>query len=260
MQLFSFFSSALAPQPAADLNKGPCVYKHCWYGIVAADTYLTFYHRSLATIVDAPEPLWHAGRGGLPKRHPIGTTGMDTPLRTLVTPQPHWSGAFASGRSDSEAGPESRVSTVCGLSPLRALSPSACLLRLFESANDQLNKQKFSRTYGVMARVLFKLAESMPLLQGFYSSKQNLCRCGKGSVQAHLVSCCCVVKIFKIQSVPKLTMFPSWFMQGKEGGRGRAPPRYIAVYSESPKTRLCMPRRLRNILHEYYIAFFLSSE
>ena len=42
-------------------------------------------------------------------------------------------------------------------------SPSACLLCLFETANDQLNKRKFSRIYAVVARVLFKLAEPMPL-------------------------------------------------------------------------------------------------
>ena len=47
---------------------------------------------------------------------------------------------------------------------------SFCLLCLFESANDEQireqNQRKFSRTYAVVARVLFKLAEPMPLWQG----------------------------------------------------------------------------------------------
>ena len=34
-----------------------------------------------------------------------------------------------------------------------SFSPSACLLCLFESANDQQNKQKLSRTYVVVAMV-----------------------------------------------------------------------------------------------------------
>ena len=56
---------------------------------------------------------------------------------------------------------------------------SFCLLCLFESANDQQNQRRFSRTYSVVARVLFKLAEPMPLWQWFCSSQQNLYRCGK---------------------------------------------------------------------------------
>ena len=36
---FSLFSFAPAPQLAANLNKAPCGDKHCWYWVVAADTY-----------------------------------------------------------------------------------------------------------------------------------------------------------------------------------------------------------------------------
>ena len=47
LQLFSLFSSAPAPRPAANLNKGLCVDKRCWYGIVAADTYPSDFQPSL---------------------------------------------------------------------------------------------------------------------------------------------------------------------------------------------------------------------
>ena len=60
LQLFLLFISAPAPQLAANLSKGPCLDKHCWYWIIAADTYLTLNHRLLSIIVDAPEQLWHA--------------------------------------------------------------------------------------------------------------------------------------------------------------------------------------------------------
>ena len=89
----------------------------------------------------------------------------------------------------------------------------------------------------IQNRVLFKLAE--------------LCRCDKGSVQAYLVWRCCVVEKFKSWSFPKLTLFPSWFMQGKEG---------CTIHRRFTTSRLCMPRQLRNILDENYIAFFLSGE
>ena len=66
-------------------------------------------------------------------------------------------------------------------------SASACFVcSKFESANDQQNQPKFSRTYAVVARVLFKLAEPMlfarvlfrlaepmQLWQGFCSSYPN---------------------------------------------------------------------------------------
>ena len=69
------------------------------------------------------------------------------------------------------------TSILCRLRPWRfhpcrdaqkvSTSPSACLLRLFETANDQLYKRKFSRIYAAVARLLFKLVEPMPLWQGF---------------------------------------------------------------------------------------------
>ena len=46
-----------------------------------------------------------------------------------------------------------------------------CLFCPFESANDQQNQQMFSRNYAGVERVRFKLAEPMPLWQGFCSSQ-----------------------------------------------------------------------------------------
>ena len=93
---------------------------------------------------------------------------------------------------------------------------------------------------------LFKFAEPMPLWQGFYL--QNVCRCGKGSVQAYLVWRCCVVEIFKSQRVPKLTLFPSWFMQEKEARSSSVTQEFICyadchlqVWPAAPgaQTRFC---------------------
>ena len=104
-----------------------------------------------------------------------------------------------------------------------------CLLRPFESANDQPNKRKFSRTYAVVAGVLFKSAEPMQMWQGFCSSQPNLCSCCKGSekfatlcscgkdpIRAYLVWCCCVVERFKGQWRSETDTVTFYFMQGQE--------------------------------------------
>ena len=98
-----------------------------------------------------------------------------------------------------------------------------------------------SRTYAIVSlvtRVLLMFAKPMPLWQGFCSSLSCMTLLWSGRIRES--------KRSETDTVSFL--IHGNFMQGKEGGGGRAPSRYIAVYNESP----CMQRRLRyNIINLY---------
>ena len=161
------------PQQAANMNKSPCVDKHCWDGIVAGETYsfdlqplFTFDHRwrtrtALARWLRRRGRDWNRGlrltsSGQAAGSRKLPQTGLSMcdwvevrprlsrPKRAAETgprrpaeaasdrdnghgraPENagHLTNAFASGRSDSEAGSESWVSTVDRAD--RGLSPAA---------------------------------------------------------------------------------------------------------------------------------------
>ena len=116
-----------------------------------------------------------------------------------------------------------------------SLSPF-CLLLLLESANDWQNKRKFSRTYAVGARVLFKSAEPMLLWQGFCTSAvvARVLQSSRTyavvarvlfklvSVHSYLVRRCCVVETFKSQRRPKTDTVSFLFHTGEPESQ---PPR-----------------------------------
>ena len=83
-----------------------------------------------------------------------------------------------------------------------AFFPSACLLRLFESANDKQNKRKFSRAYAVMARILRNPRTYVVLEWVLF--------------KIILYDAVVLYEGLRDKNFPKLTLIPSCFTLGKE--------------------------------------------